>query len=92
MTSLRWVWALVALMVWTAKVDAKRKRFDVASVQIRSATEGFGHRPHFSIGEVAQVVGGDETHCERIRKIPVGRAPMPDPIDAQRIDDPCGAA
>lgn len=76
MTSLRWVWALVALMVWTAKVDARPQTGSSVQIRLQQKVSVIG--PYFSVGEVTQVAGGDETHCERIRKIPVGRAPMPD--------------
>jgi flagella basal body P-ring formation protein FlgA len=33
--------------------------------------------PEFSIGDVAKVTGVDEAVCERVRKVKVGRAPLP---------------
>jgi len=34
--------------------------------------------PDFTVGDVAKVLGQDATRCERVQKVVVGRAPLPD--------------
>ena len=71
-----WVWALMVLCVGAWNVEAKDVTAASAQIRLQSRVSVIG--PTFSIGEVAQVVGTDENRCDRIRKVQVGRAPLPD--------------
>jgi flagella basal body P-ring formation protein FlgA len=71
-------WACALALLGVATWNAEAKVLTFASVQIHLQPKVSVVGPIFSIGEVAQVLGEDETRCERIRKVPVGRAPLPE--------------
>ncbi len=66
-------WA--ASFLWTAVVSAAVKSAPPVSVTLPSKVSVLG--PAYTVGDVAEVVGRDGVQVERIRRTPVGRAPLP---------------
>lgn len=82
----RWtVWSLIAL---TSIGSTRVATSATGPIQVQLLPKVSVLGPNYTVGDVAQVAGNDEYRCETLKKVVVGRAPIPDhstAVDAMAV-------